>query len=467
MKKLIATLLAAVLCISFVHADSSSSDYRIMINTASRILKLYKSDTLIKEFPIAVGKPTTKSPLGSFRIISKTINPWWGNHGNPMPPGPNNPLGIRWMGISAPRGGYGIHGNSTPSSIGTFASGGCIRMFNSDVEKLFSIVSIGTPVQIVYENLELKLDKYTNAPVLMVYPNMYKQKTAEALLKKFRAENSAISEQQAAKALKLANSGITKAVAVSEGTTLIFNNQFVTNDTFVENGEVYIYSLAALDCFGLDSDTIGSLNIKTYEKNGLEYINMTEAASKIGIKTDYDKNNNNIYITGSLVKVNGRFLNSYNGGFDKEYSFNRTALLSIGGDIVPASSTKQAVDLKNYTKERKWTLNADSLLKVMNINIPLKVKADGKLFDTIYWGNKYYLNYDALAGIPGMEAEAMKFSVYNNVKYIDLDELLKVYEYKTDSFFTVVELIKPLSINTEDQSQTDAGTVADKKDTAQ
>lgn len=447
LKRLVAVLLIAVLCISFVNADTNRSDYRIKINTASRTLKLYKSDTLIKEFPIAAGKPTTKSPEGSFRIISKVINPWWGNHGNPMPPGPNNPLGIRWMGLSTTTGSYGIHGNSTPSSIATFASGGCIRMFNSDVEKLFSIVSIGTPVQMVYENLELVLDRYTNTPVLVVYPNTYKQKNAEAIINKLKTENNTITSEQAAKAIKLTYSSIKNAVAVSQGTPMFLNNQFITNDAFIENNEAYLCSMAALDFLGLDQETIASLNIKTMQKENGAYINLIDAVSKIGGEVQYDKINNNIYLKASIVKVNGKFLSSYNGGFDKEYSLSSGMLAGISRDIIPAFGTQKTINLKDFSKERSWGIDADSLHKVMNIEIPLKVKAEGKLLGTICWNNKHYLKYDDLASIPGILNEKLAFNEYNSIKYIDLDALLEGYEYQKDGFNTVIELIKPLEIS--------------------
>jgi hypothetical protein len=437
------------MCIGFVHADSSPSGYRILINTASRTLKLYKNDSLIKEFPIAVGKPATKSPIGSFKIVSKVINPWWGNHGNPMPPGPNNPLGIRWMGLSAPRGSYGIHGNSTPSSISTFASGGCIRMFNNDVETLYNMVSIGTPVQMVYENIELKVDKYTGTPVLIVYPNMYKQSNAEDLIKRFRAENVAISDELAAKALRIANSSIRTTVAVAEGTPMLLNNQFVTNDAFIENGEAYACNLVAMDYFGLSSDMLAYMNIKTLEKDGKVYINMTDAALKIGGEIQYDKINNNIYITENLIKINGTLLDSYGGGFDKEYGFKGVLPQGTYGEAVPVFSAKQAVNLKDYTKEKNWALSTDSLYKIINISIPLRVKAGDKLFDTITWNNRYYLRYEDAASIPGIEEWAEKLYEYNSVKFIDLYELMEAYEYKKDPYSTVLEFVKPLDIKTD------------------
>jgi len=72
-------------------------------------------------------------PAGTFTIINKQVNP-------------GGPFGTRWMGLSQPH--YGIHGTNNPASIGTAASNGCIRMYNEDVNELFNLVSVGTPVTI-------------------------------------------------------------------------------------------------------------------------------------------------------------------------------------------------------------------------------------------------------------------------------------------------------------------------------
>ncbi len=109
------------------------SPLSITISINAKILSLYRSGRLFKAYPVAVGKPTTPTPKGNFTIINKQINP-------------GGPFGSRWMGLSQPH--YGIHGTNNPSSIGTAASNGCIRMFNNDVEDLFNYVGVGTMVTI-------------------------------------------------------------------------------------------------------------------------------------------------------------------------------------------------------------------------------------------------------------------------------------------------------------------------------
>ncbi|WP_284238564.1 LysM peptidoglycan-binding domain-containing protein [Paenibacillus glycanilyticus] len=114
--------------------------------------KLYvKSGTTVKKtFNIASGKTAGLTPTGSFEIITKIENPWYSAKG--IPGGdPKNPLGSRWLGLSVPNTQgtkYGIHGTNAPSSIGTKASAGCIRMMNEDVEWLYGTVPTGTKVTI-------------------------------------------------------------------------------------------------------------------------------------------------------------------------------------------------------------------------------------------------------------------------------------------------------------------------------
>jgi lipoprotein-anchoring transpeptidase ErfK/SrfK len=126
----------------------------IVIRRASHRLYLYKGSQYWTTFGVAVGMPQYPTPLGSFYIVSKQRNPWWypPNAGwaagaSPIPPGPGNPLGTRWMGLS--RGGVGIHGTPDSASIGYSASHGCIRMRISEAEWLFERVYVRTPVFIV------------------------------------------------------------------------------------------------------------------------------------------------------------------------------------------------------------------------------------------------------------------------------------------------------------------------------
>lgn len=108
----------------------------IVIDVKTRNLVVYQDDKEIRRYPVAVGKSETPTPLGEWNIIQKGVG--WGNG-----------FGTRWLGLNVPWGIFGIHGTDKPYSIGTYASHGCIRMFNRDVEKLYPLIPLGTTVKIV------------------------------------------------------------------------------------------------------------------------------------------------------------------------------------------------------------------------------------------------------------------------------------------------------------------------------
>ncbi len=126
----------------------------VVIRRGSRRLYLYRNMRFVRRFSIAVGMPRYPTPTGRFSVVNKIRHPTWNPPDSdwaaglgPVPPGPSNPLGTRWIGLSAP--GIGIHGTPQPWTIGTAASHGCIRMYMRQVEWLFERVDIGTTVFIV------------------------------------------------------------------------------------------------------------------------------------------------------------------------------------------------------------------------------------------------------------------------------------------------------------------------------
>ncbi len=117
-----------------------------------------------------------KTPTGSFRIAEKRVNPtWfppaWSDVEKPVPPGPDNPLGDRWMGLSIH--GYGLHATNAPMTIGRFASHGCMRMYPEHAHELFNTVSIGTPVRIVYQIVSIGYDPKTGIVYMVHHPDPY------------------------------------------------------------------------------------------------------------------------------------------------------------------------------------------------------------------------------------------------------------------------------------------------------
>ena len=115
----------------------ASSGVAIQIDVSSRTLSFLSGGSAQYSFPCGVGKYSTPTPAGTWAIREKVVNPSW------------QVLGSRWMGLNVPWGNYGIHGTNAPWSIGRYISNGCIRLLNQNVELIFPLVSVGTPVYIV------------------------------------------------------------------------------------------------------------------------------------------------------------------------------------------------------------------------------------------------------------------------------------------------------------------------------
>jgi lipoprotein-anchoring transpeptidase ErfK/SrfK len=118
----------------------------IVVSIPDRKLVLVEAGVVKRVYPVAVGKTSTPSPSGRFIINVRVSNPTYSHHGKVIAPGPKNPVGSRWMGLSTK--GYGIHGTNEPGSIGKAASHGCIRMGKADLEDLFGQVQVGDAVEI-------------------------------------------------------------------------------------------------------------------------------------------------------------------------------------------------------------------------------------------------------------------------------------------------------------------------------
>ena len=118
----------------------------ILVEIKKVRLTLYRHGKVLKTYPVAVGKPSTPSPVGEWKIVHKG-GKWGGGFGD------------RWLGLNVPWGIYGIHGTNMPASIGRAASHGCIRMFNHNVRELYALVKIGTPVHIIGDLPKVSLRK--------------------------------------------------------------------------------------------------------------------------------------------------------------------------------------------------------------------------------------------------------------------------------------------------------------------
>ena len=119
---------------------------RLVVSIPDRRLAVIENDQVVEVYTVAVGASATPSPVGVFTIVNRVTHPTYYRPGKIVAPGPHNPLGTRWMGLSLK--GYGIHGTDNPQSIGHARSQGCIRLRNSDVERLFERVRAGDVVEL-------------------------------------------------------------------------------------------------------------------------------------------------------------------------------------------------------------------------------------------------------------------------------------------------------------------------------
>lgn len=109
------------------------STKRIIIDLSDRKLYLLDGNTVIRSYPVGIGKVLTQTPAGEYTIVNRQVNP-------------GGPFGAYWLGLSRPH--YGIHGTNRPESIGKRVSHGCVRMHNQDVMELQRLVDVGTRVTI-------------------------------------------------------------------------------------------------------------------------------------------------------------------------------------------------------------------------------------------------------------------------------------------------------------------------------
>ena len=167
------------------HIVPQALDNGILINLPQRMLFFFQSGKLAGAYPVGLGKPSWPTPAGSFHVVELRKDPTWVvpisiqeemRRENQVvqtrvPPGPDNPLGKFWMGLSI--AGYGINGTSAPPSVYHFQSHGCIRLHPDNIEKLFPQVGIGTSGRIIYAPV-LLAELPDGAIYLEANPDIYK-----------------------------------------------------------------------------------------------------------------------------------------------------------------------------------------------------------------------------------------------------------------------------------------------------
>ena len=149
-------------------ADLNTPPRELVLDRRQRRLLVLEAGKPLRRYPVAVGMPGWETPVGRFRVIEMTSDPIWEHpmSGQRIPPGPQNPLGSRWIGFHRDceeqrpiRNGEwtkvrgcvvaGFHGTPNRASIGRAVSHGCVRLYDEDVRSLFELVQLGTPVRVL------------------------------------------------------------------------------------------------------------------------------------------------------------------------------------------------------------------------------------------------------------------------------------------------------------------------------
>ncbi len=124
----------------------------LVLNLSERRVSLYRGDMLVASYAVAVGREGWNTPTGQFSVFQKQVDPAWEHPftGVVIPPGPDNPLGSRWIGFwSDGTNSIGFHGTPDESLIGSAVSHGCVRMRNEDVQALYEQVELDTVVTVL------------------------------------------------------------------------------------------------------------------------------------------------------------------------------------------------------------------------------------------------------------------------------------------------------------------------------
>jgi len=134
-----------------IDAESRVANRRLVIRLNQRRVFVYEGDATLVSYPIAVGRAGWETPKGEFEVFQMIKDPSWQHpwNGSIVPPGPDNPLGRRWIGFWTDGvNAIGFHGTPNESLVGQAVSHGCIRMKNADVQNLFAMVANGTTVTV-------------------------------------------------------------------------------------------------------------------------------------------------------------------------------------------------------------------------------------------------------------------------------------------------------------------------------
>jgi len=152
----------------------------MVVNIPEYRLFLFRSGIALAAYPVAVGLPTWRTPIGSFSVTSRVPNPAWYMppelaerekvQREVVEPGPDNPLGDFWIGTSIRHAG--IHSTNCPMSVGRALSHGCVRLYPEHIEALFGAVRVGDVGEFIYEPVKVAVDG--DGVFVEIHPDLYR-----------------------------------------------------------------------------------------------------------------------------------------------------------------------------------------------------------------------------------------------------------------------------------------------------
>jgi len=366
---------------------------KIVIDIPSRRLSILENNQIVKEYQVAVGKSNSQTPIGDFQVVNKAINPYYGKL--KIPGGNlNNPLGTRWLGFLIRNGSYGIHGNSNPDSIGTFASAGCVRMYERDVQEVYEIILKGTPVSVIYEPLKILYDVDDQNPILLAYPDYYnKEPNFYAKIDEKLKEINLLQLIPKDRLDSLKKSVNNQVTVFSDKWTYFINGKYVSNDLFLENGVTYIEKSKVEKFFNIEIPS--NFNENTCDLLGNNLSEKIYGNKKYLLTKELEG------IIGGEHKINE---NTQRVDFDiKNYILVNNKL--VLGKTKDNFTSPKVKDLFNNPK-----ISLLSLSKALNINIhstkeDTRFTYNGKVIETTFDSNVSYVETKKLENSLGFSTD--------------------------------------------------------------
>jgi L,D-transpeptidase ErfK/SrfK len=222
----------------------------LVINLPERGVYLFKNHEVAAFYPCAIGMGGRfATPIGDCKIANRQVDPtWdppeWSGLKDVVPPGPNNPLGDRWIGLTMD--GVGLHGTTQPMSIGQAASHGCMRMYPHVIRELFERVRVGMTVKVMYEPIKVGISPEDRKVYVQVFPDVYGLIADPMAVLKAKLEKAGLSDLVDESRLKslLANKNGLPTAALGDDIVIKVNDRKITTvlAPFMKDGQIWATS---------------------------------------------------------------------------------------------------------------------------------------------------------------------------------------------------------------------------------